>query len=466
MKPYDTEQDKKEQVREMFDRIAPAYDRLNHTLSFQIDKLWRRHVVRIVRRMQPRRILDVATGTGDLALAMARRMRGVQVSGVDLSENMLAEARRKAPACGLDERVVLSLGDAERLEVADASVDVVTVAFGVRNFGDLGAGLREIARVLRFPAAMKLESFSKGRLELVEYRLPDFPWLENITLVELYKKIKTKFLICAVQRDEKVFIPSGDFALQEGDRIHVAASHRNIERFFRASGFMKDKVRTVMIVGGGRVGYYLSKQLLAVGMKVKLIEKDRERCEKLSDLLPKAIVICGDGTDQDLLIEEGVLEVDGFVALTGIDEENMIISLFAKDSTNAKVVTKVSRENYIDLSSELGLDCVVSPKSLTMGNVLSYVRSLESTAGSEIESLYHLVGDQVEAIEFRVKERIPDLVGVPLKDVQLKKNILICAIIRKREIIIPDGSAVIELGDSVVIVSKEHHFSSMKDILD
>ena len=149
MKPYDTEQDKKEQVREMFDRIAPAYDRLNHTLSFQIDKLWRRHVVRIVRRMQPRRILDVATGTGDLALAMARRMRGVQVLGVDLSENMLAEARRKATACGLDERVVLSLGDAERLEVADASVDVVTVAFGVRNFGDLGAGLREIARVLK-----------------------------------------------------------------------------------------------------------------------------------------------------------------------------------------------------------------------------------------------------------------------------------------------------------------------------
>ena len=162
MKPYDTEQDKKEQVREMFDRIAPAYDRLNHTLSFQIDKLWRRHVVRIVRRMQPRRILDVATGTGDLALAMARRMRGVQVLGVDLSENMLAEARRKATACGLDERV-LSLGDAERLEVADASVDVVTVAFGVRNFGDLGAGLREIARVLKPGGKVVILEFSRPR---------------------------------------------------------------------------------------------------------------------------------------------------------------------------------------------------------------------------------------------------------------------------------------------------------------
>lgn len=163
MKPYNTDQTKKEEVREMFDRIAPAYDRLNHTLSFQIDKLWRRHVVRIVRRMQPRRILDVATGTGDLALAMARRMRGVQVLGVDLSENMLAEARRKATACGLDERVVLSLGDAERLEVADASVDVVTVAFGVRNFGDLGAGLREIARVLKPGGKVVILEFSTPR---------------------------------------------------------------------------------------------------------------------------------------------------------------------------------------------------------------------------------------------------------------------------------------------------------------
>lgn len=323
----------------------------------------------------------------------------------------------------------------------------------------------EIMRVLVFPSAAKVEVFGKGKLELVEYRLPDFPWLEGISLVELYKKIKTKLLICAVQREDKVFIPGGDFQLRAGDRIHVAASHKNIERFFRSSGFMKDKVKTVMLVGGGRVCYYLAKQLLNVGMKVKIIEKDQERCDKLAELLPKAIVIWGDGTDQDLLIEEGVLDVDGFVALTGIDEENMIISLFAKDSTNAKVVTKISRENYIDLASELGLDCVVSPKMLTTGNVLSYVRSLASTAGSEIESLYHLVGNQVEAIEFRVKDRIPNLVGVPLRDVQLKKNILICAIIRKREIVVPDGSAVVELGDSVVIVSKEHHFSRLKDIL-
>ncbi len=323
----------------------------------------------------------------------------------------------------------------------------------------------EIMRILVFPSAAKVEVFGKGKLELMEYRLPDYQWLNGITLQEMYKKVKTKFLICAVQRNNEVYIPGGDFALQVGDRIHVAASHRNIERFFRSSGFMKDKVKTVMIVGGGSVCSYLTRQLLSVGMQVKIIEKDRTRCMRLAELYPKAIVICGDGTDQDLLLEEGLLSADAFVTLMGIDEENIVISLFAKDTTDAKVVTKISRDNYLSLAAEIGLESVISPKSLTTGNVLSYVRSLANAAGSDIESLYHLVGNQVEAVEFRVKERIGGLVGVPLREVHLRKNILICALIRKREIIIPDGDATIELGDSVVVVSEEHHFSKLKDIL-
>jgi trk system potassium uptake protein TrkA len=323
----------------------------------------------------------------------------------------------------------------------------------------------EIMRILVFPSAAKVEVFGKGKLELMEYRLPDYQWLNGITLQEMYKKVKTKFLICAVQRNNEVYIPGGDFALQVGDRIHVAASHRNIERFFRSSGFMKNKVKTVMIVGGGSVCSYLTRQLLSVGMQVKIIEKDRTRCMRLAELYPKAIVICGDGTDQDLLLEEGLLSADAFVTLMGIDEENIVISLFAKDTTDAKVVTKISRDNYLSLAAEIGLESVISPKSLTTGNVLSYVRSLANAAGSDIESLYHLVGNQVEAVEFRVKERIGGLVGVPLREVHLRKNILICALIRKREIIIPDGDATIELGDSVVVVSEEHHFSKLKDIL-
>ena len=323
----------------------------------------------------------------------------------------------------------------------------------------------EIMRVLVFPSAAKVEVFGKGKLELVEYRLPDFPWLEHITLVELYKKIKTKFLICAVQRDEEVFIPSGDFALQEGDRIHVAASHRNIERFFRASGFMKDKVRTVMIVGGGRVGYYLSKQLLAVGMKVKLIEKDRERCEKLSDLLPKAIVICGDGTDQDLLIEEGVLEVDGFVALTGIDEENVLMGLYVRKTwPKVKVVTKINRYSFQTIIDAMDIGSVFNPRFSTSNLICRYVRSMQDSAGSKIETLYKLVGGKAEALEFRVTESSA-VCGVPLLKLELRPNLLVCCINRGGQILIPSGQDTIEPGDTVVVVSSTPGLRELDDIL-
>ena len=323
----------------------------------------------------------------------------------------------------------------------------------------------EIFRVLTLPAAVKVEVFGKGRLELIEFKVTDKTGIAPVNLHNLYKKVKTKFLVCAVQRGNEVFIPTGDFIIRNNDRLSIAATHKSIEKFFRSSGLMKDKVKSVMIAGGGMIGYYLASQLLAVGMRVKIIEKDEDRSLEIARLLPKAIVICGDGTDQALLLEEGIMSVDAFVALTGIDEENIILSLFAKENTNAKVVTKINRDNYINIASQIGIDCIVSPKTLVVSNVISYVRSLDNAADSEIESLYHLVGGEVEAIEFKVKENVENVVGIPLKDMKLKENILISAIIRKREIIIPDGNTEIELGDSVVIVAKEHRFSKLKDIL-
>lgn len=323
----------------------------------------------------------------------------------------------------------------------------------------------EIFRVLTLPAAVKVEVFGKGKLELIEFKVTDKTGIAPVNLHNLYKKVKTKFLVCAVQRENEVFIPTGDFIIRNNDRLSIAATHKSIEKFFRSSGLMKDKVKSVMIAGGGMIGYYLASQLLAVGMRVKIIEKDEDRSLEIARLLPKAIVICGDGTDQALLLEEGIMSVDAFVALTGIDEENIILSLFAKENTNAKVVTKINRDNYINIASQIGIDCIVSPKSLVVSNVISYVRSLDNAADSEIESLYHLVGGEVEAIEFKVKENVENVVGIPLKDMKLKENILISAIIRKREIIIPDGNTSIELGDSVVIVAKEHRFSKLKDIL-
>lgn len=324
----------------------------------------------------------------------------------------------------------------------------------------------EISRILIFPAAAKVEVFEKGKVELVEHKLSDSSPICGMSLAEIYKRYKIKFLICAVQRNSNILIPGGDFILRSGDRINIAASHNDLEKFFMQIGTFINKVKTVMIIGGGRVCYYLASLLINVGMKVKIVEKNLERCKELAEKLPKASIINGDGTDQELLMEEGIAEADSFVALTGIDEENILISMFAKKSSNAKVIVKINRDNYSDLAAELGLDCLISPKYLTTSSILSYVRSLKNTSGSNIESLYHLVGNQVEAIEFRVGTRIPDLVGIPLKDVKLKRDILICAIIRKRHVIIPNGNDSIEIGDSVVVISKEHQFSDIEDILD
>lgn len=324
----------------------------------------------------------------------------------------------------------------------------------------------EIRRVLIFPSADKVEVFEKGKVELVEHKLEEGSMIANLSLIEIYKRTKIKFLICAVVRNDQIFIPSGDFILHEGDRIHLAASHKDIEKFFRANGSMKDKAKTVMIVGGGRICHYLASQLTNIGMRVKIIDRDLKRCEELCELLPKAVVIHGNGSDQDLLTEEGLADADGFIALTGYDEENILMSLFAKANSQAKVVTKVNGDNFINLASQLGLDCLISPKHITSSNVLSYVRSLKNTSESNIESMYHLVKNQVEAVEFKIRENIPEIVGVPIKDFRLKKDILICAIIRKRETIIPGGDDVIMLGDSVVIVSKEHHFSDIRGILE
>lgn len=325
----------------------------------------------------------------------------------------------------------------------------------------------EIARVLVFPAAAKVEVFGKGKVEVVENRIPEDSPLVGLSLAEIYKKLNVKFLICAVQREQDIFIPTGNFILRAGDRVNMAAPHSDLERFFRQNGSFKTKIKTVMIVGGGKIGYYLAQQLIAAGMRVKVIEKNYDRCTELCDLLPKATIINGDGTDQDLLLDEGLADSDAFVALSSLDEENIIMSLFAKTNSNSKIVTKINRETYADIARKLGIETIISPKQLANGMILSYVRSLENASSeSRIESLYNIIGNRVEAIEFNVTEKIPDLTSIPLKDLKIKKNILICAIIRKRQAIIPNGQDKIEAGDSVIIITKEHRFSELRDILE
>ncbi len=326
---------------------------------------------------------------------------------------------------------------------------------------------REIARVLRFPTAMKIESFSKGRLELVEYRLPERSALHGMRLSDLYQNIKVRVLICAVSRRGKTVIPSGDFELQSGDKIYLTSAPRQLEQFFRHLGVFRNRASTVMIVGASKLCYYLASQLLDMGMSVRIIDQSEERCVQMSERLPKALVIKGDGTDSDLLHEEGIEQTDAFVAITGIDEANILMALSAAKQSGdcCKVVAKINRKSLVDLvSAEEMIDSVISASSVTTELIVQYVRAMESASGAEIKTLHRLVDGAVEALEFSVGKKLPYL-GVPLKDLPLKSGILLAGIVRRNgRIVIPSGVDVLEPMDDVIVVTTDTSLQGLHDI--
>lgn len=324
----------------------------------------------------------------------------------------------------------------------------------------------EISRVLIFPEVSKMETFVKGRVELVEFTLSECNSVVGKSLAEIYKAYKIKILVCAVQRDQEVFIPDGEFVLRAGDKLHIAASHNEIEDFFKKIGNRKNKVKKVMICGGGHVGYYLAKQLCTLGMQVKIIEMNLARCETLLELLPDEVtVINGDGTDHELLDEEGLSDTDAFVSLTGMDEENIITALYAKTKGVGKIVAKVNEDSRAQMVEKLSITSIVSIKSATADAILGYVRARQNSyASANVETMYRLVEGKVEALEFIVKQETK-YTGVPLKDLQTKPNNLIACIGRKRKIIIPHGKDCILPGDSVIVVTKDRKIQDIKDIL-
>lgn len=324
----------------------------------------------------------------------------------------------------------------------------------------------EISRVLIFPAASKIETFVKGRVELVEFLLRGGNPIIGLSLAEVYRKHQIKILVCAVQRGKEVYIPDGEFVLQEGDKLRIAASHKEIEMFFKSLGDCKNKIRRVLICGGGRVGFYLAKQLLSLGMQVKIIEQDLKKCEALCEALPKATIIHGDAADQDLLIEEGVHETDALIALTGMDEENIIMALFAKMQGVHKIIAKVNEDTRAQMVEGLGIDSIVSAKSATADVILSYVRARQNSLRSaNVETMYRLVDGRVEALEFIIKKE-SSYTDIPLKNLTIKPNNLIACIGRNRQIIIPNGEDVLRVGDSVVVVTLERKIQDITDILN
>ncbi len=325
----------------------------------------------------------------------------------------------------------------------------------------------EISKILRYPAAIKIESFAKGRVDLAEVRITEGCILEDVVLTDLSRKLKLDILICAVQRDEDVIIPKGGFILRAGDKIHITASHSEMVKFFKAfsEDYREKRVKSAVLIGGGRIGYHLASQLSEIGIKTKIIEQNEQRCQTLSETLNKVDISCADGTDHDILEEERVYDADAVVTLTGIDEENILLSLLASKNGVDKVVTKVNRPSLVQLSDTFGLDSIISPVSITVNQILQYIRAKQNSEGSGVTTLYRLVNDRLEALEFVVRAEA-DFVGVPLKNLALRKDVLIASIIRGSELIIPRGDDCLKRNDSVVVVTTSKGLNDLKYIFE
>lgn len=324
---------------------------------------------------------------------------------------------------------------------------------------------QELFKVLKLPSAMMVETFSRRNFEMVELRLrPESP-MDGLSLSELRKKYAAKFLVCVVQRGEEVYIPDGDFVLRAGDRIGVTATPTEIHRFLRMVGVMQKQAKSVMILGASRMAYYLGKMLLDNGTTVKIIDQDRDRCRQFCDLLPGATMIHGESIQQELLVEEGIGSVDAFVALTGIDEENILMSFYANAQNVPKVVAKVNHNELAAMADNLGLECIISPKKVVVDVLLRYVRALENSLGGQVETLYKLMDGRAEALEFKVQADFETL-QIPLKELALKKDILIAGIVRGRKNIIPSGDDVIAAGDRVIILAAGRAVNTLSDILE
>lgn len=326
------------------------------------------------------------------------------------------------------------------------------------------AAALEISRLLKFPSAIKVDTFAKGRVELLKCKVEEGSPLCDSSLIDISANLRCEVLVCAVERGDEVYIPDGKFVLKENDIISIVAAPRKANEFFKKIGMATNRIRSVMVVGGGETSYYLTKMLLAMGMDVTIIEKDKARCNELSELLPKALIIHGDGTERNLLQEEGLEQMQAFVSWTNMDEENVMLSLFARHVSKAKVVTKIHRIAYDEIISKMDLGSVLYPKHVTAEYIISYIRAMQNSIGSNVETLYQLIEDKVEALEFYVDRNSP-VIGIPLKDLTLKPNLLICCINRRGTIITPGGQDKIEAGDTVIVVTTNTGFQDLKDIL-
>lgn len=322
----------------------------------------------------------------------------------------------------------------------------------------------EIASLLGFPSALGIDSFAGGKVEMIRFRIPVDSKLNDMALKDVNAMIKCDFLICAVDRGGQVEIPGGNFVLKSGDVVSLVTSRKSAKFFFEKIDMNTNRARNTMIVGGGKITLYLAKMLDNLGIAVKIIEKNADRCRELSEELPNATVVNGDGSDEAFLREERLDTMDSFVALTNLDEENILLALMAKKKVSRKVVTKINREQLNEVIHNLELDSVVFPKLLTAQKILRYSRATKNSIGSNVKTLYRLYEDKVEALEFAITEN-SKITGIPLRQMKLKKGLLISAITRNDKLLIPDGQTEILPGDSMIVVTTHLGLQNAQDIL-
>lgn len=323
---------------------------------------------------------------------------------------------------------------------------------------------REFFNMLKLPSAAKVETFSGRNFEMVELKLKSESALDGIRLADLNAQYPFKLLVCAVQRDDNMYIPDGNFVLKSGDRIGLTATPADISAFFKKLGIAQKQARNIMIIGASKTAYYLAKMLLAAGSSVKIIDYSLERCEQFSELLPGVTMIHGDGARQELLIEEGIQSIDAFVASTGMDEQNIILSYFAASLNVPKVIAKINRDEFVSMAENMGIDSIVTPKKIVSDVMVRYARGLQNSLGSKVETLYKIADGKAEILEFIVQNDFK-YSNIPLKDLKLISNTLIAGIIRNKKSIIPGGNDVLLPGDRVVVMTSGNKMSDLSDII-
>lgn len=326
------------------------------------------------------------------------------------------------------------------------------------------ATAREISRLLRFPAASKIDTFAGGRVQLIKFELAETSILKGMSLKEIPKRFGQDTLICAVERGHDVIIPDGNFVLESNDVVTILATPEKAVTFFKKLKLQTKPVRSAIIVGGGSICFYLARELEKYNINVRIIERDTQRCSFLAELLPDAEIINGDGTDRHLLMAEGLTDTEAFVALTNMDEENILMSMFAKKHSRAKSITKINRLEFDDILEGIDIGSILYPKYITCDFIVQHIRALQNKSGSSIKTLYRILDDRVEALEFTV-HATSGVTNIPLSELRLKPHLLICCIARGNKIIIPKGSDVLHEGDTVIVVTLEKGLHDVSNIL-